>query len=466
MRVVHAREELLAAVESAARESGSAFGDDTVFLERYVERSRHVEIQVIGDEFGNIVSLHDRECSIQRRHQKIIEEAPSPAVDVTLRKRIATAAVTAAEAIDYVGAGTVEFLLTPDGEFFFLEMNTRLQVEHPVTELVTGIDLVRLQLLVAEGRELPAEVHSAPIVGHAIEVRLYAEDPAADFMPVAGTLHDFTIPTTPGIRVDSGFESGSVIGINYDPMLAKVIAHAPTRSEAARALAGVLDRSRIHGVTTNRDLLIAILGDEQFLAGAIDTQYLERHPPVTLVARRHDEAMVSVGAVAAAVARQALRRADATVQRLVPSGFRNAPSQMQTESFAYGTASCTWALGWIVDLDSRSTERFSRTWCSMAPSPAVLPCSWTVCAGISLCIPWNAPACGHHGLLWNVWHRATFSERRRLSGCWFARGSDAGPRRPSGSQHRCCSQCRGSPARGRSNEDGAPHRGPHRWDRG
>ena len=336
MRVVHAREELLAAVESAARESGSAFGDDTVFLERYVERSRHVEIQVIGDEFGNIVSLHERECSIQRRHQKIIEEAPSPAVDVTLRKRIATAAVTAAEAIDYVGAGTVEFLLTPDGEFFFLEMNTRLQVEHPVTELVTGIDLVRLQLLVAEGRELPAEVHSAPIVGHAIEVRLYAEDPAADFMPVAGTLHDFTIPTTPGIRVDSGFESGSVIGINYDPMLAKVIAHAPTRSEAARALAGVLDRSRIHGVTTNRDLLIAILGDEQFLAGAIDTQYLERHPPVTLVARRHDEAMVSVGAVAAAVARQALRRADATVQRLVPSGFRNAPSQMQTESFTYG----------------------------------------------------------------------------------------------------------------------------------
>ena len=341
MRIVRERDDLVDAVASAAREAGSAFGNDTVFLERYVDQPRHVEIQVLGDQHGNVVSLYERECSIQRRHQKIIEEAPSPAVDPALREEMGTAAVKAAQAIDYVGAGTVEFLLTPDGEFFFLEMNTRLQVEHPVTELVTGLDLVRLQLLVAEGEQLPPEVYEPPIDGHAIEVRLYAEDPTADFMPAAGTLHDFTIPETAGIRVDSGFEPGTVVGTNYDPMLAKVIAHAPTRTEAARALAGALGRARIHGVATNRDLLVAILDEAEFLAGAIDTHYLERHTPAELAASRADEQLVSLAAVAAALARQSARRRSATVQPLVPSGFRNAPSQLQTETFVLGDRELT-----------------------------------------------------------------------------------------------------------------------------
>src|SRR4051794_7146745 len=332
MRIVRSAAELDEAVSGAAREAGSAFGDATVFLERYLEAPRHVEIQVFADSHGNVVSLFERECSIQRRHQKIVEESPSPAVDESLRMRMGAAAVAAARAVGYVGAGTVEFVLDEKGEFAFLEMNTRLQVEHPVTELVTGLDLVRLQLLVAEGHPLPPEALAPVLSGHAIEVRLYAEDATRGFLPVTGRLSRFEIPSVAGVRVDSGVESGTVVSPHYDPMLAKVIAHAPTRSEAATMLAAALARARIHGTTTNRDLLVAILREEEFLDGATDTAYLERHDPVSLGASPVGQGDRVVHAVAAALAVQASRRAAARVLGGLPSGWRNNPSQRQEVS--------------------------------------------------------------------------------------------------------------------------------------
>ncbi|HEU4423770.1 MAG TPA: biotin carboxylase N-terminal domain-containing protein, partial [Pilimelia sp.] len=251
MRIVRDPESLAEAVASARREAASAFGDGTVFCERYVERARHVEVQVLADAHGNIVTFGERECSIQRRHQKIVEETPSPAVTPALRQRLSAAAVAVARSVGYVGAGTVEFLLAPSGEFYFLEMNTRLQVEHPVTECVFGIDLVHLQLQVAEGSPLPL-AGPPPSRGHAIEVRLCAEDPAAGWLPATGTLHRFRIPgvagefrplAQSGLRLDSGVRDGSVVGVHYDSMLAKVVAWAPTRHEAARMLAGALLRA-------------------------------------------------------------------------------------------------------------------------------------------------------------------------------------------------------------------------------
>ncbi len=341
MRIVRDPADLLEAVKGAAREAGSAFGNDTVFLERYVDRPRHVEIQIVGDEHGTVVHLNERECSIQRRHQKIIEEAPSPVVDDALRRSMGDAAVLAGKAIAYVGAGTVEFLLTPQGEFFFLEVNTRIQVEHPVTELVTGLDLVRLQLLVAQGDALPPEAVDPPIRGHAIEARLYAEDPAHDFLPSAGPLHRFDLPDPPGVRIDSGVEAGTVVSVNYDPMLAKVIAHAPTRTEAARLLASVLERSRVHGVVTNRDLLVGILGEPEFSAGDIDTHYFDRHPPTELMADALDAPLAPLAALAAALAAQAERREAAPVLRGLPSGWRNAPSQLITQAYVAGETTAT-----------------------------------------------------------------------------------------------------------------------------
>ncbi|MGH3236026.1 MAG: acetyl-CoA carboxylase biotin carboxylase subunit, partial [Streptosporangiaceae bacterium] len=284
MRLVAGPADLQAAVTSARREAASAFGDGAVFLERFVTDPRHVEVQILGDAAGAVVHLFERECSIQRRYQKIVEECPSPGVDACLRTALAAAAVTAGQAIGYAGAGAVEFVLDRDGSFWFLEMNTRLQVEHPVTEAVTGLDLVELQLRIAEGEPLPPQAHEARIQGHAIEVRLYAEDVAAGFVPTTGTLHRFAIPAVPGIRVDTGFRSGSVVSPHYDAMLAKVIAHGRTRADAARRLARALEKAEIHGVTTNRDLLVAILREPGFLAGATDTGYLTRHDPAALTA--------------------------------------------------------------------------------------------------------------------------------------------------------------------------------------
>ncbi|WP_103354673.1 biotin carboxylase N-terminal domain-containing protein [Amycolatopsis sp. CA-128772] len=341
MRVVRSLGELAEAVEGASAEAGSAFGDPTVFCERYLETGRHIEVQVLADRHGTVWAVGERECSIQRRHQKVVEEAPSPFVDAAMREELFDAARKAAQAIGYVGAGTVEFLAGPDGRFYFLEMNTRLQVEHPVTENVTGLDLVALQLRIAEGERLPAG--PPPAVGHAIEVRLYAEDPAAGWQPQSGTLHTFEVPDVdrsfthgPGLRLDSGFETGSVVGVHYDPMLAKVITWAPTRAEAARRLAKALAATKIHGVVTNRDLLVNILRHDAFLAGETDTAFFDRHGLDTLAAPLATPDTERLSALAAALADAAGNRARATTQSRLPSGWRNVRSAGQRKIFTIG----------------------------------------------------------------------------------------------------------------------------------
>ncbi len=331
MRIVSKPADLASAVESARREAIASFGDDTLFVERYIREPRHVEIQIFGDGHGNVVHLFERECSIQRRHQKIIEESPSPAVDDALRLAMGEAAVAAGAAVEYLGAGTVEFLLTPEGEFFFLETNTRLQVEHPVTEMVTGLDLVRLQLLVAEGHPLPPEAHEATISGHAIEARLYAEDARNDYLPQTGPVHRLFFDST--VRLDTGPEDGSNVSVYYDPMLAKVIAHGRTREDAARVLARALATAEIHGVATNRDMLVRVLRHPEFLAGNTDTHFLDRHGPAELAAPLADQAAEHRHGLAAALAGQATRRSQTRVLPGVASGWRNSPSQSQLVSY-------------------------------------------------------------------------------------------------------------------------------------
>jgi acetyl/propionyl-CoA carboxylase alpha subunit len=274
MRVVSRAEDLAGAVESCRREAGSAFGDATVYLERYLPHPRHIEVQVVGDAHGNVAAIGERECSLQRRHQKVIEESPSPVVSEELRARLTGAAVAAAKAVGYVNAGTVEFLLAPDGSFYFLEMNTRLQVEHPVTEEAWGVDLVALQLAVAEGAPLPALPASPG--AHAIEARVYAEDADHGFLPQTGTVLVYREPSGPGIRVDSGIEEGSEISIHYDPMLAKVIARGATRDEARRRLAAALSEMVVLGVTTNLSYLRRVLENEAVIRADVDTAFLER----------------------------------------------------------------------------------------------------------------------------------------------------------------------------------------------
>jgi len=334
MRVVRSAGDLVDAVASAQREAAGAFGDGTVFLERYVEAPRHVEVQIFGDAHGRVVHLFERECSIQRRYQKIIEEAPSPAVDGPLRDELGSAAVAAAGALGYVGAGTVEFVVDVDRRFYFLEVNTRLQVEHPVTEEITGLDLVRLQLLVARGEPIPTAALSCAITGHAVEARLYAEDVGAGFLPVSGTVERIAIPAGEGIRVDRGVEDGSVVSTHYDALLAKVIAWAPTRAEAANRLADALARTSVHGLTTNRDLLVGVLRHPEFLAGRTDTGFLTRHDPAELGAGRAGLEARRIHAVAAALSAQAGRRAAAAVQPRVPSGWRNVGDAWQAVTFA------------------------------------------------------------------------------------------------------------------------------------
>jgi acyl-CoA carboxylase subunit alpha len=329
MRVVESRADLEPALDSSRREAESAFGTGTVFLERYIEEPRHVEVQVVGDSHGELVHLFERDCSVQRRYQKLVEESPSPAVDPTLRDELVSAALTAAKAIAYVGAGTVEFLLDRRGTFYFLEVNARLQVEHPVTEMVTGLDLVKLQLLVASGEHLPPEATSASLSGHAVEARVYAEDVAAGFLPTAGTLERFELPAGPAVRVDAGYESGSVVPTHYDALLAKVIAWAPTREQAVERLASALERSRIHGVRTNRALLVAALRHPEFEAGDADTAFLTRHPPHVLAASARSASRRRVHAVVAALSAQAQRRRHAGVLASIPSGWRNVASGMQ-----------------------------------------------------------------------------------------------------------------------------------------
>lgn len=323
MRIVESAEALDEAVASAQREALGGFGDDRVFLERYVARARHIEIQILGDAYGNVVHLGERECSIQRRHQKIIEESPSPRIDDALRTRMGDAALRLARKLGYQSAGTVEFLFDDaSGEFFFLEVNTRLQVEHPVTEMVTGIDLVREQLRIAAGEPLGYEQDALSFEGAAIEARLYAEDPANDFLPAIGTLAALTPTESPFVRWDSGVEAGSVVGTDFDPMLAKVIAYAPTRNEAAGRLALALARTHLGGVVTNRDFLVATLRTPEFLEGDTTTDFIDRvRPPRELGLSDEDRTRA---ARLAALWVQAENRARAQVWEKIPSGWRNA----------------------------------------------------------------------------------------------------------------------------------------------
>ena len=340
MRVVRDLAALPAEVAAAQRESQSAFGDPTVFCERYLAAGHHIEVQVMADRHGTVWAVGERECSIQRRHQKVIEEAPSPLVERTpgMRAKLFEAARLAADAIGYTGAGTVEFMADAGGDFFFLEMNTRLQVEHPVTEETTGLDLVELQIEVADGVQLPAQPPAAH--GHSIEARLYAEDPARGWQPQAGAVHHFEVPAARtefgtlgrvGVRLDSGIVDGSQVSVFYDPMLAKVISFAPTRERAAVALADALARARIHGVGTNRDLLVNVLRHPAFLAGDTDTAFFDTHGLAGLAAAPAGTAALS--ALAAALAEAAHNRSTARAFGPAPSGWRNLASGYQTRAF-------------------------------------------------------------------------------------------------------------------------------------
>lgn len=343
MRVVRELSALPAEVEAARREAQSAFGDPTVFCERYLPTGHHVEVQVLADMHGTVWAVGERECSIQRRHQKIIEEAPSPLVERIpgMRAKLFDAARLAASAIGYTGAGTVEFLADDDGEFYFLEMNTRLQVEHPVTEETTGLDLVELQLTVAEGGRLDAEPPVAQ--GYSIEARLYAEDPAQGWQPQAGLVHSIDVPSVraqfgtlghrTGIRLDSGIVAGSTVSIHYDPMLAKVISYAPTRRQSALVLADALARTRLHGLRTNRELLVNVLRHPAFLDSATDTAFFDTHGLAELSAPLADATTIRLSVIAAALADAAHNRTIAAVFGSIPSGWRNLASGYQVKTY-------------------------------------------------------------------------------------------------------------------------------------
>ena len=373
MRVVRELSALPAEVAAAQREAQSAFGDPTVFCERYLPTGHHIEVQVMADTHGTVWAVGERECSIQRRHQKVIEEAPSPLVERTpgMRAKLFDAARLAAGAIGYTGAGTVEFLADDDGEFYFLEMNTRLQVEHPVTEETTGLDLVELQLAVADGEHLDPEPPAAK--GHSIEARLYAEDPAHGWQPQAGLVHAIDVPSVraefsslgqrTGIRLDSGIVDGSVVSIHYDPMLAKVISYAPTRQQSALVLADALARTHLHGLKTNRALLVNVLRHPAFLDGATDTAFFDTHGLEELSAPLADDATVRLSAIAAALADAAHNRAAARtfgVLGSIPSGWRNLASGYQVKTYLYDGGT-----------EHRVEYRFTRTGLTLHGDPTL-----------------------------------------------------------------------------------------------
>ena len=334
MRIVKSKKDLKEAIKGAQREAKSGFGDDRVFIERYVEKSRHIEIQILGDSYGNIVHLGERECSIQRRHQKIIEESPSPRVSPEVREAMGKAAVKLAKKIKYQSAGTVEFLFDDKtDEFWFLEVNTRLQVEHPVTEEVTGMDLVYEQLRIARGEELGYLQEDIICEGHSIEARLYAEDPNNDFLPETGTLIAFEEDYEAEARWDSGVESGSVIGTSFDPMLAKVIAYGASRSDAAAKLARALESAHIGGLKTNRDFLIATLKTKEFLEGDTTTDFIERVKPPRVLELNEDE--INHVTAIAALWIQGINRVNDGVLGHIPSGWTNGRIPKQNIKFNY-----------------------------------------------------------------------------------------------------------------------------------
>ncbi|HYV06296.1 MAG TPA: acetyl-CoA carboxylase biotin carboxylase subunit, partial [Blastocatellia bacterium] len=324
MRVVRQAGELRESVESARREAEKAFGDRTLLLEKYIDRARHIEVQILGDNHGNVVHLFERECSIQRRYQKIIEESPSPAVSRGVRQHICESAVAAGRAIGYTNAGTVEFILAPSGEFYFIEVNTRLQVEHPVTEMVTGLDLVKLQIEIAEGRAFSLTQEDIKQSGHAIEARLYAEDPDNNFLPAIGKIHGFSGPSTNvGLRLDSGVDRGTEVGIHYDPLLAKMTAHAADRETARRKLAAGLTGLIVLGVKTNREFLIQTLEHRDFAAADYHTGFVDAHLDQLVVPKNRADDLIVAGVVALYLEKK--QHADSPILPHLPPNYRNNP---------------------------------------------------------------------------------------------------------------------------------------------
>jgi propionyl-CoA carboxylase alpha chain len=334
MRIVEDKKDLKESILGAQREAQTGFGDDRVFIERYVASSRHIEIQILGDSNGNVVHLGERECSIQRRHQKIIEESPSPRVDSNMREAMGAAAIKLAKKLKYESAGTVEFLVDDKtGEFWFLEVNTRLQVEHPVTEEVTGKDLVYEQLRIARGEELGYSQEDITWTGSSIEARLYAEDPSNDFLPATGTLIAYENDTNIDARWDTGIEQGSVVGTDFDPMLAKVITKGKTRTDAANKLALALESLHIGGVTTNRDFLVSSLRSSHFLKGKTTSDFIDKAKPKRSVILK--DKSLEQATIAAALWIQGRNRNDATILKNIPSGWRNSRLPRQKIGFSY-----------------------------------------------------------------------------------------------------------------------------------
>ncbi len=328
MRIVNEEKELKNAIDAAQREAKNAFGDDELIIERYFPSVRHIEFQILGDKHGNYFHLLERECSIQRRYQKIIEESPSSALDNELRNQMAEAAVQAAKAIEYDNAGTVEFILANDGQFYFLEVNTRLQVEHPVTEEITGLDLVQLQIEVAEGKELSLKQEDIRANGYAVECRLYAEDAENDFMPATGTILNWSCPKMQGLRIETGVQSGSQVSVFYDPMIAKIITHAPTREEAHRKMHFALEQIQCLGLTTNQDFLKALFENDQFFEGNYDTHFLKNHFNYKKESINQDSALI-----ACLLYRWQKREAKRTLLKNMPSAWRNNFYQAQQETY-------------------------------------------------------------------------------------------------------------------------------------
>jgi 3-methylcrotonyl-CoA carboxylase alpha subunit len=366
MKLVRDKAGLPEAIASAAREGQSSFGDGTLLVEKYIDDPRHVEIQILGDSHGNLIHLNERECSIQRRHQKIIEETPSPALDAALRNEMGEAAVSCGKAIGYQNAGTVEFILAPDRSFYFLEVNTRLQVEHPVTECVTGLDLVEEQILVAQGDALRMSQDAVRFDGAAVEVRLYAEDPAAGFLPQSGKVIDWDLPLAEGLRVDSGVEAGSEVSIHYDPMLAKIIASGENRTLALQRMRRALRSLSVQGVKTNRELLLRVLDHPAFIAGQIDTHFIDRH--FGNLDQGASEADQQRAAIAAALADQQRRDRQRLFVPDVPSGWRNNYHTPQSAQYAVGEGEVR------VDYRHLGNDRFT-VWIG-AESRAIRVVSW------------------------------------------------------------------------------------------
>ncbi len=346
MRVVRTESEIDEALAGARREAEKSFGDGTLLLEKFIEQARHVEIQIFGDAHGHLIHLFERDCSLQRRHQKIIEESPSPAVSPELRAQMGVAAVKIGQAIDYVNAGTVEFILAPGGEFYFIEVNTRLQVEHPVTELITGLDLVKLQIEIAEGQPLPLAQAEVRAHGHAIEARLYAEDPRNDFLPATGTLHAWELPAgIAGLRIDAGVERGSEVGIHYDPMLAKLIAHGAQRDQAIRKLSHALRQLSVQGVTTNREFLLRLLESDGFRQGAATTGFINEHLGTLLDEDR--AALEQSSAIALILYLQQQWQDSDALARELPPAYRNNPFRNPSLKLRIGERELEFAWRWV-----------------------------------------------------------------------------------------------------------------------